>query len=116
MGQHAIPSAQPSGYPKAITNPSPQHREHLQRLAAPPVLGRQATVTDFVAALGDTPLDFTLDTVPARATKQLSVDIIRGAKMTTAAVARIVIVLVPQLDFEEFDPQQEPNLRGLPGT
>ncbi|KAL7815232.1 GroES-like protein [Trichoderma gracile] len=109
MGQYAIQMARLSGYSKIVTNSSPQHSSHLQGLGATTVLDRQATAADFAAAIGDTPLDFILDTISASATKQLSVDIVRGAKLTNAAVTKIVIVLVPELDFEEFDAQQEPK-------
>ncbi|PTB61687.1 GroES-like protein [Trichoderma citrinoviride] len=109
MGQYAIQMARLSGYSKIITNSSPQHKEFLQNLGATAVLDRQATADDFVAAVGYTPLDFILDTISARVTKQLSVDIVRGAKVTKAEVTKIVIVLIPDLDFEEFDAEQEPK-------
>ncbi|PTB39766.1 hypothetical protein M441DRAFT_59774 [Trichoderma asperellum CBS 433.97] len=122
MGQYAIQLARLSGFSKIITNSSPAHKEYLQKLGATVVLDREATADDFAATIGDNvPLDFILDTISAKSTRELSVGIVKAVKSTKAAVTKIVVVLPEVLDFEKFDAEGEskvtfPRIIGLGST
>ncbi|KAK1241630.1 hypothetical protein MKX08_001604 [Trichoderma sp. CBMAI-0020] len=119
MGQYAIQMARLSGFSKIITNSSPAHKDYLRKLGATVVLGREATADDFAATIGETvPLDFILDTISAKSTRELSVGIVKAVELTKEAVTKIVVVLPEVLDFENFDAQGEskvtlPRIIGL---
>ncbi len=68
------------------------------------MLDRQATADDFAAAIGDdVPLDFILDTIPAKTTKQFAIGIVQAAKETKTYATQIITVVVPELDFEGLE-------------
>ncbi|KAH8648555.1 chaperonin 10-like protein [Xylariales sp. PMI_506] len=113
MGQYAIQLARLSGYSKIITNSSAGHHEYLKKLGATAVLDREtATAEEFGAAIGDdVQLDFILDTISSKATKQKAIDIVKAAKFTKMATTQIITVLVPELDFEELNVENEPEVK-----
>jgi NADPH:quinone reductase-like Zn-dependent oxidoreductase len=119
MGQYAIQLARLSGYSKIITNSSPAHKAHLEKLGATAVLDREATASDFAATIGDhVPLDFILDTISAKSTRELSVGIVKAVRSTKEAVTKVIVVLPEVLDFVKFDAEGEskvtlPRIIGL---
>ena len=111
MGQYAIQPARLSGFSKIITNSNPAHAGYLKRLGATTVLSRDATADDFAATIGyNTVLDFILNTISTKATKELSVDIVKKVKKTKTLTTKIIIVLVEALDFEGFEASDEPRV------
>ena len=85
VGQYAIQLARLSGFEKIITNASAAHHEFLKGLGAYVVLDRaSAGPNEFKAAIGRLPLDFVFDTISAKATQLLAVQIVQAAESVSS--------------------------------
>jgi len=93
VGQYAIQFAKISGYERVITNASANNRKFLGDLGADIVLDRaQSGPDDFKAALGNFPLDFVFDSISAKSTQILAVQILQATKTAHSHVVTLHVV------------------------
>ncbi|KAI9166360.1 alcohol dehydrogenase [Paramyrothecium foliicola] len=113
VGQYAIQLARLSGFERIVTSASPAHQELLTGLGAHVVLDRsKAAPEDFVAAIGDLPLEFIFDSISIKSTQLLGVKILQ-AKKTQGS--RVILVGAVDEEAKELGQTQEPNV-GLQGV
>ncbi|RDW57030.1 putative NADPH:quinone reductase [Coleophoma cylindrospora] len=97
VGQYAIQLARLSGFERIITNASATNHAFLQSLGAHVVLDRaQSTAEDFITAIGDLTLDFVFDSISAKGTQTLCVEILQEAKQVASTHAVTLYVVHPK--------------------
>jgi NADPH:quinone reductase-like Zn-dependent oxidoreductase len=93
VGQYAIQLARLSGFEKIVTNASIANHDNLKALGAHVVLDRsKSSAQDFKAAIGEVPLDFVFDSISAKATQILSVQIVQETKAPNSQVVTVHVV------------------------
>lgn len=108
VGQYAIQLARLSGVERIVTNASPSNHELLKSLGAHVVLDRnQSSVEDYLAAVGQLPLEFVFDTISAAATQQLGVRILQAAKTEGS---RVITVNLVDSEARDLGQSQEPKV------
>ncbi|KAL4920628.1 chaperonin 10-like protein [Aspergillus aurantiobrunneus] len=106
VGQYVIQLARLSGYERIVTNASLAHEQTLKSLGAHVVLDRkQAGPRDFVAALNGVALDFVFDSISARETQTLGVEVLQAAAVRSC----VVTVLAADSEAQARGASQEPK-------
>lgn len=107
VGQYAIQLARLSGFERIITNASAAHHDFLSGLGAHVVLDRsKSNPEDFVAAIGELPLEFVFDTISVAETQELGVKILQTNKTENSRV-----VLVQQVNKDAQKLGQEGDIK-----
>ncbi|KAM5356765.1 hypothetical protein ACJ41O_003411 [Fusarium nematophilum] len=108
VGQYAIQLARLSGFERIVTNASPAHHEFLASLGAHIVLDRsKSSLEDFVAAIGDLPLEFVFDSISAAETQTLGVNILQARNVEGS---RVVTVSLADRKAQELGQSKEPKV------
>lgn len=99
VGQYAIQLARLSGFERIITNASAANHEFLKKLGAHLVLDRaHSSPEEFRAAIGELPLDFVFDSISAKSTQILGVQIIQATKITNSELVTVHVVHPDAID------------------
>jgi len=113
VGQYAIQLAKISGYDRIITNASAQNHKVLKELGADIILDRaQSSPEDFKAAIGNFPLEFIFDSISAKSTQILAVQILQATNTANSHVVTLHVVHPEDVDPEavSLSQSQEPKV------
>ena len=101
VGQYAVQLAKISGFERIITNASSTNHGFLRNLGADVVLDRsQSSPDDFKTAIGALPLEFVFDSISAKSTQILGVQILQATKTTNSHVVTLHVVHPDDVDPE----------------
>ena len=93
VGQYAIQLAKLSGFERIVTNASANNHKFLKDLGADVVLDRaESGPDDFKTALGELPLEFVFDSISAKSTQILGVQILQATRTANSHVVTLHVV------------------------
>ncbi|KAF8848461.1 quinone reductase [Acephala macrosclerotiorum] len=110
VGQYAIQLARLSGFERIITNASTANHKFLKELGAHVVLDRaQSSAENFRAAVGELPLDFVFDSISAKSTQILGVQILQATKTANSHLITVYVVHPDAIDPDAVALSQSVN-------